>query len=678
MRTEALSSGALKHVLLLSLLLIPADAVSQTAECQTADCAGPQASPARERLWADAAAIRPLKLAFVDALQQFMRAQAGTFGDEGAALLASVASMRETLAKWDQAVGQFTARSSRLPPEADVHVAMATVFLDRGRIESALKELAAAERMQSGRLDVHTLQALAFDALDRPEDAARALRTAVSTGPGSPALFYRFAVSSARATRTDDAVRARLNLRRALAAGTKDVVPGAPFERIGLLRQAAGAAPIFPQARYAVGFAALDAGAYAAAVEQFADAAASDPLVAGDAARRDRVAGAARALREGRLASAHQDLQALVAEAPDHAEARRVLGLLFWIDDQAGASIEQLRAAVRLAPGDERARILLADVLAGDRRLAEAERELTQALEARVRSGQVYQRLAQVYERQSMLPQATDAFRESGRFGPVVGRDEFHRALGSLLVNQADFDGAVAAYSRRIGVNPNNGEAHRQLGEIYFLQGRHDEALAEFAVAAWLDPADARAHAWAGQVHVRLLEYAEAVAAFERALALDPTIREARYGLAISLQRLGRTAEAAVELETFRVQQAEAEALGQRAFQLDALRREGSRALIAGTLDAAIARFREALALDAGTARSHRDLGLSLLRAKQVPEAIEHLGRAQQIEGTAEGFALLAEAFTLAGNAEEAARQRELQREAINAAKLERLQMLSR
>jgi tetratricopeptide (TPR) repeat protein len=668
----------LKHLLLLTLLLVPAGAGAQTAECQTTDCAGRQASPARERLWADAAAVRPLKLAFVEALQQFMRAQAGTFGDEGAALLASVASMRGTLARWDEAVGQFTARASRLLPEAEVHVATATVLLDRGRIEDALKELDAAERLQPGRLDVHTLQSLAFDTLDRPDDAARALRTAVFIGPGNPSLFYRLAVASERAARSDDAARARVSLRRALAGGTKDAARGAPFERIGLLRQAAGAAPIFPQARYAPGFAALEAGEYAAAVEQFAEAAAGDPLVAGDPASRDRVAAAARALREGRLASAHQDLQALVTESVDHAEARRVLGLLFWIDDQAGASIEQLRAAVRLAPGDERARVLLADVLAGDRRLAEAERELTQAIEAGVRSGQVYQRLAQVYERQSLLPQATEALRESGRLGPVAGRDEFHRALGSLLVNQADFDGAVAAYSRRIDVNPNNGEAHRQLGEIYFLQGRHDEALAEFAVAAWLDPADARAHAGAGQVHVRLLEHAEAVAAFERALALDAALREARYGLAISLQRLGRTAEASSHLETFRVQQAEAEALGQRAFQLDALRRDGSRALIAGTLDAAIERFREALALDPGAARSHRDLGLSLLRAKQMPEAIGHLQRAQEIDSTAEGFALLADAHTVAGNTQEAARQRQLQRDVINAAKLERLQALAK
>jgi tetratricopeptide (TPR) repeat protein len=100
--------------------------------------------------------------------------------------------------------------------------------------------------------------------------------------------------------------------------------------------------------------------------------------------------------------------------------------------------------------------------------------------------------------------------------------------------------------------------------------------------------------------------------------------------------------------------------------------------MIAGAFEPAIARFREALALDPGAARSHRDLGLSLLRARQVDEAIGHLQKAQEIEPTPEGFALLAEAYTVAGNTEEAARQRVLQRDAVGAAKLDRLRALAR
>jgi tetratricopeptide (TPR) repeat protein len=451
-----------------------------------------------------------------------------------------------------------------------------------------------------------------------------------------------------------------------------------PFERVDLLRQAAGAAPIFPHARYADGYAALRTGDYATAVSRLIDASADDPIVAGDRGVRGRVVGAASMLRAGRLDATLDELRAIVTGAPDHAEGHRLLGLAYWLDEQQGKSIDHLRAAIRLAPGDERARILLADVLAGDRRMAEAERELTQVVEGESRSGRARYELARIYERQSLLPQAAERFRDSEALGPVVGRDPFYRALGGLLVNQADFDGAVTAYSRRIDANPNNAEAHRQLGEIYFLQGRDEPALMEFLTATWLDPRDAKAYAAAGQVQVRLLKYADAEAALRRALSLDPNLREARYALGTSLMRLGQTDEARKELEIFQQQQADAEAVGQQAFRLDALRREGAKSLLAGAFDEAIASFEEALKLDPGSARSHRDLGLALLRAKRAQDALAHLDSAQRIEPMAEGFSYLADAYAATGNRDEAVRQRARSQQLVQQRKLDRIRELSK
>jgi tetratricopeptide (TPR) repeat protein len=283
-----------------------------------------------------------------------------------------------------------------------------------------------------------------------------------------------------------------------------------------------------------------------------------------------------------------------------------------------------------------------------------------------------------LYERQALLPQAAKSFHDSEAFGPIVGRDEFYRALGATLVNQADFDGAVAAYTRRIEANPNSGEAHRQLGEIYFLQGRDEQALAEFLAATWLDPREARAFAAAGQVQARLLRYADAVAALDRALALDPGLKEARYALGTSLMRLGKTDEAKRALERFQQQQADADAAGQRAFQLDALRREASKNLLAGAFDQAIASYVEALKLEPDSARSRRDIGIALLRSKRPQEAIEQLETAQRLEPTAEGFAYLADAYAAAGNRDEAARQRALLQQLVRQGKLERIRELAR
>ena len=661
-----------------------APAIAQvTAECRTAECADSSRADtaASRRLWLEAAAIHQLKLEFVEALQQFTRAQAGTFGDEGAPLLRSVTSMSEALQRWDRAVQQFQADANRSVPAAEKDLAVATVLLDRHRIEDALRALKAAENQDDSRAGIYTLQALAYAASNRPGEAARALRRASALDPDNPATLYTLTQHLARIGQPEDAARARRDFQRALKkrdAASNGSQPGAtPFERVDLLRQIAGVAPIFPQARYVEGYAALRTGDYATAIRRFSDASPNDPLVAGDPVARDRIVRAGSMIREGRLSAALEELQRVSAGTPDHAEAHRLLGLTHWLGDQHGKSIEHLRTAIRLAPEDERARVALADVLAEDRRLAEAERELSQALESGLPSGVGRYRLAQLYERQSLLPRAASSFHDSEAFGPIIGRDEFYRGLGSLLVNQADFDGAVAAYTRRIEVNPNNGEAHRQLGEIYFLQGQDEEALAEFLTATWLDPRDARAYAAAGQVHVRMLDYADASVALERALSLDPGLREARYALGTSLMRLGRTEDARRELEIFQRDQSEVEAAGQRAFELDALRREGSKSLLAGAYDQAIAAYEAAVRIDPG-ARSHRDLGLALLRARRLQEAIEHLDAGQRLEETAEGYAYLADAYAAAGDKDESARQRSLSQQIALKGRLDRIREAGR
>ena len=274
------------------------------------------------------------------------------------------------------------------------------------------------------------------------------------------------------------------------------------------------------------------------------------------------------------------------------------------------------------------------------------------------------------------MPQAAKAFQDSEAFGPVVGRDTFYLTWGSLLVNQADFAGAVAAYSKRIDVNTNSADAHRQLGEIYFLQGRDEEALSEFLVTVWLDPKNAKAHAATGQVYIRRSQWSEAAAALQRALALDGSLREARYALGTALMRAGRREEARTELEVFAQQQAEAEAAGQREFQLDAIRRQASKDALAGDRQGALARFEDAARIDPQSARSHRDLGLALLRAQRPREAVEYLVAAQRIEETAEGFVYLVDAYGAVGNAEEANRQRALARAFALSKKMERVREL--
>ncbi|HEX5107733.1 MAG TPA: tetratricopeptide repeat protein [Vicinamibacterales bacterium] len=648
------------------------------AECATSECSIDARQPARLQdppLLADAAAASQLKRQFVDALQRFVRAQAGTFGDEGAELDRSLSDMESTLERWDASIEALRARASRLPATADVHLVAAVVLLDRLRVHEAIRELEAAIRSEDGRADVHALAALAYRLAGRPADATRALQRAAALDRDNPAVFYALAQPWASPAGSEAASQTRRGFQRAVrarSAVTRAGTPAGPFERIDLLKQAGGVAPVFAEARYLEGFARLNEADYREALARFRTTAHADPLVTGQPETRDRRVQAASLLRAAQVDTARRQLESAAEAAPDDSETHRILALACWVGDDAGCAISHLRSAIRLVPSDSRARSMLARVFVEDGRAAEAEHELMQTLESGLVSGSVHYQLAQLYQRRALPPQASQQLEKAGQYGPIVGRDHFFRLMGSLLVDQADFDGAVAAYTRRIDVNPNSAEAHRQLGEIFFLQGRNEEALLEATTAAWLDPADARALAGVGQAHVRATAYPEAVIAFRRALELDGGLQEARYGLATSLLRSGKADEARSQMAIVERLQSEAAARGRLAFQVDALRREASGYLIAGTLDDAIRVLSEILRAD-DSARSRRELSVALMRAGRTVEAVEHLEAARRLDESPEVLALLAAAYETAGRREDGARLRVQQRRLIEQARLDRL-----
>src|SRR5690606_19559019 len=161
-----------------------------------------------------------------------------------------------------------------------------------------------------------------------------ALGRAAARAPRNPVLIYGQAQRALEAGRSEDARRYLTRVAQLLAAGGAESGKAqSPFERVGLIRQAPGVAPIFPLARHEPAYAALAAHDFAAAVTAFEQAAAADPLGRSGGAAGEAIARAAAALREARTAEARRFAEAAVAAAPDDAEARRVLARVLWADE---------------------------------------------------------------------------------------------------------------------------------------------------------------------------------------------------------------------------------------------------------------------------------------------------------------------------------------------------------
>jgi tetratricopeptide (TPR) repeat protein len=644
---------------------------AQSPACASPDCL------AQNQIWAPAAQIHEIKNQFVAAIRQFTEAVAGTFGDEGPRLASGLEATRRMLTQWDEAIRTYESMMAGLPPSAEVHVALGTVYLDRHRTADALKELAAAGRLDARRPDVYTLSALAYGLADKPADAADALRAASRLDGGDPISQYGLAQQLSKLDRDDQAADALRSVQESLWRRLRTASerrPSAPFERVSLLRQVAGVAPIFPLQAYRAGFALLLAGQYDAAVAELTRAASTDPLASPGA---PEIAAGGSALRRGELRNALRVLENSIATRANGSEGHRILGAAYWADEQYDKSIEQLREAIRQAPHDERSRLALGDVLVDAKKPAEAEQAFADAIQAIPDSGQAHYRLGQLFQSRSLLPQAAREFEAAAALGPLVGLDRLYETIGGLYANQASFDEAVRAYLKRIDANPNNAGAHKALGEIYFLQGRHDEALAEFAATILIDPRNAGALVGGSQVFLRLGRFEDALDLSTQALAIDARLKDARYALATSLMRLGRQEEGKRELDVFERMQAEVMADTQRQSQLNTTKRDAARLLEERDYSGAATLLRKALALDAGAADLNRDLGVALLGAGRADEAVPPLLRAVQLQDAPDVHRLLAQAYSALGQRSESDAQTALAERVSDRVKVERLQKLN-
>jgi len=208
---------------------------------------------------------------------------------------------------------------------------------------------------------------------------------------------------------------------------------------------------------------------------------------------------------------------------------------------------------------------------------AGARAALDDAARAFPKSGMAHWRLGRLQLALGDEAGALRSFETAVTLPSLGGTAHLYAAIGRIRHNQLDLDGAVSAYSRRVGLASNDAAAHLDLADVYRAQDRLDEALAEYSIASVLDPASVRALASAAQVHSSAGRDDVAVKLLRKAVALDPAHLESRYALSRALLRLGSTEEARRELQVF-------EQLQQKAMQDERRRFEENQIKIEETL----------------------------------------------------------------------------------------------
>lgn len=218
-------------------------------------------------------------------------------------------------------------------------------------------------------------------------------------------------------------------------------------------------------------------------------------------------------------------------------------------------SLDTLADAVRLDPGDAKARLALGAALVGQRDLPRAIEELREALRLLERehasSDDGARAAAHLAAGQARIARgdmagAAIVLREALGIRPDLA--EARASLGLALYGMGNLDGAIDELRAVLRQQPTLAPARLTLAAALAARQDWPGARAELEQVAKREPNATQAHLGLGIVRYALGDLGGAIDSYRRALAQEPAHHDARYALALVLKLAGRDAEAADEM----------------------------------------------------------------------------------------------------------------------------------
>jgi tetratricopeptide (TPR) repeat protein len=259
------------------------------------------------------------------------------------------------------------------------------------------------------------------------------------------------------------------------------------------------------------------------------------------------------AYHAGRIESGADILSQLVKSGTATAS---VFNLLGWCYQKQGRSEEALRAleqSIQLAPSEEISYLDLAKILLAQHALPAALRAATRATGTFPNSAAAYELRGVVEKEMGQFTDAVEAYAKSVRIeplrpDPLVGLAQSQAAAGMIKEAKASFETGIRKF-------PKDARFKAEFGVMLVAQSEAGDATAEARAsqllrsALILDPALPAAHYQLGNLALKNNHIAEAQQHLEQATKLDPGNRQAHFALARVYRRLGRTDDAAHEME---------------------------------------------------------------------------------------------------------------------------------
>ena len=603
---------------------------------------------------------------FFSAFLTFYKTLGGTSGDEGPQLVSHLQELSTALERWDE---EIRAAEQQLRPQLNgadaqtalqVHTLLASLYMERGRVDDALREFDEDIRIDPRRAAFHRFKGLVQQLQGRPA-AAEAFRTAWLVDPADPQNAYRLlAVRSAETTpqETERALETLASVERDLLNGRRSRATALFTNLSGIVDDAGGAVAFVPAA-YARGFSLVLKGELESGLAALRAAVTTDPLVTDPSETTETMTRGISALRQGLVAAAIEQFEAAVAMSGDSAEAHRMLATAYGVNGDVTRSLQHLREAVRLNPRDERARLALVRTLDDSSAAADTEDAVRAAIAELPDAGAFRWQLATLAARRGRTNQADLALISAlDRYVVLVGRGELHIRLAKLAQTHLEYESAIGLLERAAALVPNNTVAHKTLARAYIEDGRDSEGSAELVVALMLDPDDAETLTGIGRLHLAAGRLPESIDALQRAIAIDRNNQEALQALGDALVRAGKATEGQTRLQ---------ESAQLRSRSIDEERLTRTIAILTVQADVrkderdfagAIDLWDQIIQLRRGSASNYVRLAETCVAAGRLDEAANAYQTAISLGAAVDVHRRLAEVYAALGRADDSTRER--------------------
>jgi arylsulfatase A-like enzyme/Flp pilus assembly protein TadD len=217
------------------------------------------------------------------------------------------------------------------------------------------------------------------------------------------------------------------------------------------------------------------------------------------------------AVRERRFADALPVLRQVLDKDPRNAFARLVLGSAYMGMEQYPRAIEEYRQYLAIVPTSSYAHqwMAICYVRMGDQANALRETEAALAIDPRYADARVLR--------------------------------------GGVFASRGDYAGSISELRAAVDTDPAKPQVRLDLAKVLDEAGRKEDARREYETILKTNPDYAPALTGLGVLQAQDGRFEEASGLFRKALALDPSSDGTRLNLARTLDRQGRTADAAAE-----------------------------------------------------------------------------------------------------------------------------------